>query len=116
MDSRTRKKLLAQFDALAHMIHDHDGVLPAGKAYADIFADGMKAATALAMPKVQREAQHPRRAVAAQDCEANRLVSQTPPEVRGKMPTGLGMAALLPGFNPSETWGIGRSLPRGDVQ
>lgn len=116
MDERTRKKLEAQYAAMTHLMQRHYGALPAGKSYAAILQDGVNAALALCLPEVAREAQHPRRAVAVQDCEASRVVSQNPPEVRSKMPTGLGMAALLPGFNPSEAWGIGRSLPRGDVQ
>ena len=36
--------------------------------------------------------------------------------VEVERPMGLGMAALLPGVTPSEAWGIGRSVPRGDVQ
>lgn len=109
MDSRTRKRYLAQVLAMSHLLQRHYSALPAGKSYEDILSEGVAAALALGLEEVRREAARPRENLAP-------LVEDAPPMAVYDEPV-IGMAQPLPGSGSlvGEMWGLGMSLPRGDM-
>lgn len=109
MDTRTRKRLMGQYTAMTHLLQRHYSALPAGKSYADILSEGIGAAMALGMVEVQREARSPRPILES--------VEEVPARARISRAE---VAALRGGNVPPrrfcrEAFGLGMSLPRGDL-
>ena len=112
MDTRTKQKHLRTVRLLVHLLEGHRSSLPAGRAPADILADGIYAAQRLGMEIVTREI----RANAAPPYPA----PAPTPSARiwpFRAPTlGRGIEALYSGpAIPPSTCGIERSCPRGDA-
>lgn len=103
MDSRTRKRYLAQVSALSHLLQRHYSALPKGKSYADILSEGVAAALALGLEEVRREAV--RQCVVPEPIEVDlgKLQLDMPPMSEDSLPIR------------SDLWGIERGLPVGDM-
>ena len=124
MDSRTRKRHEARFQALAHLIAGHHGVLQ-GEDYADILREGIGAALTLGLPLVARQQARRQR-------QASEAVPMPMPTESKKNPFDPYPMKTRPWtcdwptppviFSDAdwpvegEPWGIGRGLPAGDVQ
>ena len=103
MDSRTRKKYLAQVSAMSHLLQRHYSALPAGKSYADILSEGVAAALALGLEEVRREAAGPRALPELIEVELDKLQTDLPPVSADRLPIS------------TDLWGIGRGVPLGDM-
>lgn len=103
MDSRTRKRYLAQVMAMSHLLQRHYSALPAGKSYADILSDGIAAALALGLEEVRRE--------------AARLQAIPPLIITTYDALQSGVPPLPADCQPlhGDHWGIGRGVPVGDM-
>lgn len=116
MDSRTRKRYLAQVSAMSHLLQRHYSALPAGKSYADILSEGVAAALALGLEEVSREAV--RQCVVPEliEVDLDKLQADVPPMAVYGEPV-IDIAQPLPGSGSlvGEMWGIGRGLPVGDM-
>ena len=116
MDSRTRKRYLAQVSAMSHLLQRHYSALPKGKSYADILSEGVAAALALGLEEVRREAAGPRALPELIEVDLGKLQGDVPPMAVYGEPV-VGIAQPLPGSGSlvGEMWGIGRGLPVGDM-
>lgn len=116
MDSRTRKRYLAQVSAMSHLLQRHYSALPKGKSYADILNEGVAAALSLGLEEVRREAV--RQCVIPEPIvvDLDKLQADVPPMAAYGEPV-IGIAQPLPGSGSlvGEMWGIGRGLPVGDM-
>lgn len=109
MDSRTRKRYLAQVTAMSHLLQRHYSALPAGRSYADILSAGIAAALALGLEEVRREAARQRETTAP-------VVEDVPPVAVYDDPR-MDMISTIAGSRPlgGGLWGLDLSLPRGDM-
>ena len=116
MDSRTRKRHEARFQALAHLIAGHHGVLQ-GEDYAEILREGISAALTLGLPLVARQQA---RRINRASSDAVRVALEVyagTVEVGQVERTDADEPISVPSCWPveGEQWGIGRGLPTGDV-
>lgn len=104
MDSRTRKRYLAQVSAMSHLLQRHYSALPKGKSYADILSEGVAAALSLGLEEVRREA-------------VRQCVVPEPIEVDLDKLQAADMSLMSADSLPirSDLWGIERGLPVGDM-
>lgn len=104
MDSRTRKRYLAQVSAMSHLLQRHYSALPKGKSYADILSEGVAAALSLGLEEVRRDTV--RQCVVPEPIvvDLDKLqAADMPPMSADSLPLA------------SDLWGIGRGLPVGDM-